>query len=58
MKAIHDLAKDIAYQYTALQLVLNAEYWIKEAKEDDFDDVAFEVVLQLTQLGLLEDFIF
>jgi hypothetical protein len=58
MKAIRDLAKNIAYQYTALQLIMNAEYWMKEAKEDDFNDMAYEVVLQLAQLGLIEDFIF
>jgi len=56
MKAIQEFARNIAYQYTALQMVLNNDYWTTDAEEDDFDDMAFAVILSLSNMGLMDEF--
>jgi hypothetical protein len=51
---VANLAEYLAYQYTALQVVFNTEYW-KNAGEDDYIHFSNGVLMELFMMGLLDE---
>jgi predicted RNA-binding protein with PIN domain len=51
---VASLAEYMAYQYTALQVVFNTEYW-KNAEENDYTYFANSVLMELFTMGLLDE---
>jgi hypothetical protein len=47
------MSKHIAYQYTALHVLLNTEYWC-QAREEDYDGMAASILFELVKYGLMD----
>lgn len=50
---LNKIAKSVAYQYTALQVLLNTEHWL-DADEEEITQMAGCIMAELWSIGLIE----